>query len=57
VRVVPIEGVTPEAANYPFQRSLYYVYKDGNNPAVQAFLGFALSPQGQQAITSTTANP
>lgn len=57
VRVVPIEGLTPEAANYPFQRPLYYVYKDADNPAVQAFLGFALSPQGQQAITSATANP
>jgi len=52
VRVVPIDGVTPEAANYPFQRPLYYVYKDANNPAVQAFLGFALSPQGQQAIAA-----
>ncbi len=52
VRVVPIDGVTPEAANYPFQRPLYYVYKDANSPAVQAFLGFALSPQGQQAIAA-----
>ncbi|NJL46643.1 MAG: phosphate ABC transporter substrate-binding protein [Leptolyngbyaceae cyanobacterium SM2_5_2] len=56
VRVVPIEGVTPEAANYPFQRPLFYVYKDPNNPAVQAFLGYALSPQGQQAIEAAVAN-
>jgi phosphate transport system substrate-binding protein len=52
VRVVPVDGVTPEAANYPLQRPLYYVYKDANSPAVQAFLGFALSPQGQQAIAA-----
>lgn len=52
VRVVPIDGVTPEAPNYPFQRDLYYVYKDANNPVVQAFLGYALSPQGQQAIAA-----
>ncbi|HSM82976.1 MAG TPA: phosphate ABC transporter substrate-binding protein [Nodosilinea sp.] len=52
VRVVPIDGVTPEASNYPFQRQLYYVYTDANDPAVQAFLGFALSQQGQQAIAS-----
>ncbi|WP_017297068.1 phosphate ABC transporter substrate-binding protein [Nodosilinea nodulosa] len=52
VRVVPIDGVTPEAPNYPFQRELYYVYKDANSPAVQAFLGYALSPQGQEAIAS-----
>jgi phosphate transport system substrate-binding protein len=54
VRVVPIDGLTPEAPTYPFKRSLYYVYRDANNPAVQAFLGYALSPQGQQAIA--TAN-
>ncbi len=56
VRVVPIEGVTPEAANYPFQRPLFYVYKDPNSPAVQAFLGYALSPQGQQAIDAALSN-
>ncbi len=54
VRVVPIDGLTPEAPTYPFKRSLYYVYRDANNPAVQAFLGYALAPQGQQMIT--TAN-
>lgn len=54
VRVVPIDGLTPEAPNYPFKRSLYYVFTDANNPVVQAFLGYALSPQGQQAIV--TAN-
>lgn len=52
VRVVPIDGVTPEAPNYPFQRQLYYVYRDANDPVVQAFLGYALSPQGQQAIAA-----
>jgi phosphate transport system substrate-binding protein len=54
VRVVPINGLTPEAPNYPFQRPLYYVYNDASNPAVEAFLGYALSPQGQQAIRSAT---
>lgn len=54
VRVVPIDGLTPEAPNYPFKRSLYYVFTDANDPVVQAFLGYALSPQGQQAIV--TAN-
>jgi phosphate transport system substrate-binding protein len=54
VRVVPIDGLTPEAPTYPFKRSLYYVYRDANSPAVQAFLGYALSPQGQQVIA--TAN-
>lgn len=41
-RVVPVEGLTPEAPNYPYQRTLYYVYKKPANPSVQAFLGHAL---------------
>jgi phosphate transport system substrate-binding protein len=52
VRVVAIEGLTPEAASYPYKRSLYYVYKDPANVGVQAFLGYATSPQGQQALIS-----
>jgi phosphate transport system substrate-binding protein len=55
VRVVAIEGLTPEAQNYPYQRSLAYVYQNPPNPAVQAFLGFAQSPRGQQAITAAQA--
>ncbi len=53
-RVLPIDGLTPEAPGYPVQRSLYYIYRDANSPAVQAFLGFALSPQGQQAVSAVT---
>lgn len=53
VRVMAIEGLTPEAPNYPFRRELYYVYRDAKNPAVQAFLGYALSAQGQAAISAT----
>jgi phosphate transport system substrate-binding protein len=55
VRVVAIDGQTPESPSYPFKRPLYYVYRDANNPAVQAFLGYALSPQGQQAIATATS--
>jgi phosphate transport system substrate-binding protein len=51
VRVVAIEGLTPEAASYPYKRSLYYVYKDPASAGVQAFLGYATSPQGQQTLT------
>jgi phosphate transport system substrate-binding protein len=50
VRVVAIDGSTPDAGNYPYQRSLYYVYKDPASPGIQAFLGYATSPQGQQAL-------
>jgi len=46
-RSLPIDGLTPEAANYPYQRTLYYVYKDPPRPEVEAFLGFVTSPEGQ----------
>lgn len=50
VRVVPIDGVNPGTPSYPYQRQLYYVYKNPPTPATQAFLGYATSPQGQQAM-------
>lgn len=50
VRPVPINGVTPDSPNYAYQRTLYYVYKTPLSPAVQAFLGYTLSPQGQQTM-------
>jgi phosphate transport system substrate-binding protein len=50
VRTVAIDGISPNDPNYPFQRTLYYVYKAPANEAVQAFLGFAISPAGQEAI-------
>lgn len=53
VRVVPIEGLTPEASNYPFQRTLYYVYKNPPSQGVEAFLGYTKSSQGQEAMLSS----
>lgn len=50
VRTVAVDGLTPEAANYPYQRELFYAYKKPASPQVQAFLGYANSPQGQQII-------
>jgi len=54
VRVVPVEGLTPEAPTYPFSRPLFYVYRDSNSPAVQSFLGYATSTEGQQAIAAAS---
>jgi phosphate transport system substrate-binding protein len=51
IRTVAIDGLTPESPNYPYQRTLYYVYKNPASPAVQAFLGYASSPTGQSAIS------
>lgn len=50
-RVLSVDGLTPDAGNYPYQRSLYYVYKDPASAGVQAFLGYATSDQGQQVLT------
>lgn len=47
-RVLPIDGLTPEASNYPYKRNLFYVYKNPPSPAVKAFLGYATSPQGKK---------
>lgn len=50
VRVVPIDGLTPDSSSYPYQRTLYYVYKTPASPAAQAFIGYATSTSGQQAL-------
>ncbi|MDZ8235907.1 MAG: phosphate ABC transporter substrate-binding protein [Nostoc sp. ChiQUE01a] len=50
VRFIPIDGLTPDANGYPYQRQLFYVYKNPPNLGVQAFLGYATSAQGQQAM-------
>lgn len=52
VRTVAVDGLTPEATNYPYQRTLYYVYKQPPTPQVKAFLGYATSPQGQQTFSA-----
>ncbi|MEG3436887.1 phosphate ABC transporter substrate-binding protein [Pannus brasiliensis CCIBt3594] len=50
VRTISIDGIPPGDPNYPFQRTLYYVYKEPANEAVKAFLGFAISREGQEVI-------
>ncbi len=50
VRVLNIDGINPQFANYPYSRVLAYVYKGTPNDATKAFLGFAISSEGQQLI-------
>ncbi|MDX2244760.1 MAG: phosphate ABC transporter substrate-binding protein [Leptolyngbyaceae cyanobacterium bins.302] len=50
VRVVPVGDLRPNQPSYPYRRTLYYAYESPANDVVKAFLGFALSPQGQQAM-------
>jgi phosphate transport system substrate-binding protein len=52
IRTIAVDGLTPEAANYPYQRTLYYVYKQPATPQVEAFLGYALSPLGKQIVSN-----
>jgi phosphate transport system substrate-binding protein len=56
VRVLEIDGINPELANYPYRRTLAYVYKGTPNDAVKAFLGFATSGEGQQLINQQSQN-
>ncbi len=52
VRVLSINAISPLQPNYPYGRSLLYVYKDPPSSAVKAFLGYGLSPEGQKALRS-----
>lgn len=47
---VNIYGVTPDKDNDPAEEVLYYVYQKPASDEVLAFLGYALSSQGQEAI-------
>jgi phosphate transport system substrate-binding protein len=47
----------PDADSYPFQRYLYYVYRKPFDRAVNAFLGFALSADGQSRIDAGIKEP
>jgi phosphate transport system substrate-binding protein len=52
IRTIAVDGLTPEASNYPYQRTLYYVYKNPVTPQVEAFLGYVLSPLGKQIVSN-----
>jgi phosphate transport system substrate-binding protein len=56
VRSLEIDGLTPEATNYPFFRTLYYAYKKPATTAIKDFLGYATSPTGQQVIATVQQN-
>ncbi|WGT66679.1 substrate-binding domain-containing protein [cyanobacterium endosymbiont of Epithemia clementina EcSB] len=53
VRTVPIDDHTSEVSKYPYRQSLYYVYQKPSSEAVKTFLGYAVSPMGQQIINDT----
>lgn len=49
VRIVPMHKTLPDDPRYPYSQPRGYVYRQ-DNPAVQAFLGFVGSPEGQTAL-------
>lgn len=52
VKIIQMHRTLPDDPRYPFSQPRGFVYKEGSNPAVQAFLGFVTSPGGQAAITA-----
>ena len=52
IKTLPVDGITPEKAVYPFARPLFF-YKDGNKelrPIVQEFVDFCLHADGQAIV-------
>jgi phosphate transport system substrate-binding protein len=56
VAILPMHKTLPDDPRYPYSQPRTYVYKaaaDGTvSPAVQAFLGYASSPEGATALTA-----
>jgi phosphate transport system substrate-binding protein len=58
VRVISMHQTLPDDPRYPFSQPRDYVYKGSPNPAVQAFLAFATSPEGKEAVSAAaTTDP
>ena len=53
----PIDSTTPETEAYPFQRPLFYAYRQPPDPAVKAFLGLALSEEGKTRFATAIQGP
>jgi phosphate transport system substrate-binding protein len=53
VKVLPVEGVQPDAAGYPLARPLYYLIDKNKvlSDIANDFIGFTMSPEGQKIIS------
>jgi len=54
VRIVPMHQTLPDDPRYPFSQPRGYVYREAD-PVAQAFLGFATSAPGQEAVAEAKA--
>lgn len=52
VKVLIVDGTEPTASDYPLARPLYYLIDNNNalNSHANDFIGFTLSPEGQEII-------
>jgi phosphate transport system substrate-binding protein len=55
IRVLSMHKTLPTDPRYPFSQPRGYVYKGTPNPAVASFLGYATTPEGQEAIKTAEA--
>ncbi|MGC6456628.1 MAG: phosphate ABC transporter substrate-binding protein [Coraliomargaritaceae bacterium] len=53
VKVLPVDGSAPDAADYPLARPLYYLINTNQSLSTTAndFIGFTFSPEGQAIIS------
>ena len=53
VKVLPVDGSAPDAADYPLARPLYYLIDTNQSLSTTAndFIGFTFSPEGQAIIS------
>jgi phosphate transport system substrate-binding protein len=56
IRVLSMHKTLPTDPRYPFSQPRGYVYKGTPNPAVASFLGYATTPEGQDAIKTAEAS-
>ncbi len=57
LRIVPMHNTLPTDPRYPFSQPFYYVHKANPSPGAAAFLGYATSESGLQAVRSTETDP
>jgi phosphate transport system substrate-binding protein len=50
VKIVPMHQTLPDDPRYPFSQPRGYAYRETPDPVAQAFLGFATSAPGQEAV-------